>query len=191
MLYVIENVEEDIERWCTLEYKHICEIVGADRAIFTNIPSQQIEDLRRQLPGRVVTDSASTLEELDWDRVLLLDMDAEEELKIEDAERFDAVLVGGILGNVPSDDRTAEVRKLRPCHSRHLGPLQMTTNTAVLVSKIVLENKVPLTDIPSVDEPEISAVRHPLLKHLTSCRARIRLSNPLSESIPTSNREHF
>lgn len=43
------------------------------------------------------------------------------------------------LGNVPSDDRTTEVRKFRPVFSRHLGPLQMTTNTAVLVAKIILE----------------------------------------------------
>ncbi|KAL8444286.1 hypothetical protein Emag_005547 [Eimeria magna] len=102
-------------------------------------------------------DSADALEGIDWDRVLLLDMDAEEELKVEDSAKFDAVLVGGILGNVPSDDRTSEVRRLRPCHSRHLGPLQMTTNTAVLVSKMILEDKVPLSEIPTVDEPEIFA----------------------------------
>lgn len=33
----------------------------------------------------------------------------------------------------------------------------MTTNTAVLVSKIILEDKVPLNEIPTVDEPEIPA----------------------------------
>lgn len=157
MLYVIENVEEEIELWCTLEYKHICQTVGADKAVFTSIPPKQIEDLKSQLNARLLLNSADTLEELVWDRVLLLDMDAEEELKVEDAANFDAVLVGGILGNVPSDDRTSEVRKLRPCHSRHLGPLQMTTNTAVLVSKIILEDKVPLNEIPTVDEPEIPA----------------------------------
>ncbi|CDJ62928.1 hypothetical protein, conserved [Eimeria necatrix] len=169
MLYVIENVEEEIEQWCTLEYKHISETVGPSRAIFTSVPARrglplplsalrrQLEDLQAQLRARVLPDSADTLEELNWDRVLLLDMDADQELTVADADRFDAVLVGGILGNVPSDDRTAEVRKLRLSHARHLGPLQMTTNTAVLVSKIILEDKVSLKDIPMVDEPEIPA----------------------------------
>ncbi|CDJ41306.1 hypothetical protein, conserved [Eimeria tenella] len=169
MLYVIENVEEEIEQWCTLEYKHISETVGPSRAIFTSVPTRrglplplsalrrQLADLQAQLRARVLPDSADTLEELNWDRVLLLDMDADQELTVADADRFDAVLVGGILGNVPSDDRTAEVRKLRLSHARHLGPLQMTTNTAVLVSKIILEDKVSLKDIPMVDEPEIPA----------------------------------
>lgn len=157
MLYVIENVEEEVERWCTLEYQHICETVGPGKVVFTNIPAKQIEDLKAQIPARLILNSADTLEELDWSRVLLLDMDAKEELRVEDAEKFDAVLLGGILGNVPSDDRTSEVRRLRPCHARHLGPLQMTTNTAVLVSKIILEGKIPLNEIPTVDEPEIPA----------------------------------
>ncbi|CDI81024.1 hypothetical protein, conserved, partial [Eimeria acervulina] len=55
----------------------------------------QLEDLKGQLKGRLLSDSVETLEDLDWNRVVLLDMDAEEELKTEDAERFDAVLVGG------------------------------------------------------------------------------------------------
>ncbi|KAL8426241.1 hypothetical protein Efla_004202 [Eimeria flavescens] len=162
MLYVVENVEEEIEHWCTLEYQHICQTVGPNKVVFTSIPSEccavRLASLRRPLPlSAFFAEAADSLEELNWDRVLLLDMDAEEELKVEDAARFDAVLVGGILGNVPSDDRTEEVRRLKPRHSRHLGPLQMTTNTAVLVSKIILEDKIPLSEIPTVDEPEIFA----------------------------------
>ncbi|KAL8443768.1 hypothetical protein Emed_006578 [Eimeria media] len=157
MLYLIENVEEDIENWCLLEYQHICQTVGEKNVIFTSIPPKQIEILKNQIPARLELNSADALEGIDWDRVLLLDMDAEEELKVEDSAKFDAVLVGGILGNVPSDDRTSEVRRLRPSHSRHLGPLQMTTNTAVLVAKMILEDKVPLSEIPTVDEPEIFA----------------------------------
>ncbi|KAL8272755.1 hypothetical protein Esti_003305 [Eimeria stiedai] len=157
MLYLIENVEEEIENWCLLEYQHICETVGAKNAIFTSIPPESKKDWERRcrieyfnsFPSKPLSCARST--------VSLLQMDAEEELKVEDSAKFDAILIGGILGNVPSDDRTSEVRRLRPCHSRHLGPLQMTTNTAVLVSKMILEDKVPLSEIPIVDEPEIFA----------------------------------
>lgn len=46
-----------------------------------------------------------------------------------------------LAGNVPSDDRTAEVRKHGFLHSRNLGSEQMTTNTAVLVAKIILQGE--------------------------------------------------
>merc|ERR1712226_721320 len=76
---------------------------------------------------------------------------------------FDALVFGGILGNVieqedgtySSDDRTAELRRLGFEHRRHLGPMQMTTDTAVLVSKMVLEEARPLAEIPYLDSPEI------------------------------------
>eukprot|EP00922_Rhytidocystis_sp_ex-Travisia-forbesii_P045447 GHVS01067807.1.p1 GENE.GHVS01067807.1~~GHVS01067807.1.p1 ORF type:complete len:137 (+),score=27.72 GHVS01067807.1:320-730(+) len=82
-------------------------------------------------------------------------MDASQPLRSADSKLFDVVVFGGILGNVPSDDRTAEVRKHRFDHRRHLGPLQMTTNTAVAVTKLVLEEGVELEDICFVDEPDI------------------------------------
>merc|ERR1711948_98184 len=91
------------------------------------------------------------------------DMDAEEALQPDDADKFDALVFGGILGNVierpdgsyGSDDRTSELRKLGFTHRRHLGPMQMTTDTAILVSKMVLEEARPLAEIPFVDSPEI------------------------------------
>lgn len=111
---------------------------------------------------------ASTLndlkDKLDWSRVCLLDMKAEKPLAPVDASKFDLVVFGGILGNVlreedgsySSDDRTAELRdNLGFAHRRHLGTLQMTTDTALLVSKLVLQDQIPLEGIPFIDEPEI------------------------------------
>uniref|UniRef100_A0A7S1W6C0 Uncharacterized protein n=1 Tax=Alexandrium catenella TaxID=2925 RepID=A0A7S1W6C0_ALECA len=100
-----------------------------------------------------------------WERVCLLDMDAEEALAPEDVARFDALIFGGILGNVTelpdggygSDDRTSEIRRLGFVHRRHLGPMQMTTDTAVLVCNLVLEDARPLAEIPFLDSPEIGA----------------------------------
>merc|ERR1712224_1094415 len=95
----------------------------------------------------------------EWDRVCLLDMKAEDALQPEDDASFDAVVFGGILGNViegedgsySSDDRTSEVRRLGFTHRRHLGPMQMTTDTAVLVAKKVLEEAMTLSEIPFLD----------------------------------------
>merc|ERR1712113_504869 len=92
------------------------------------------------------------------------DMDAEDALEPDDVSRFDALVFGGILGNVHerpdgtygSDDRTSELRKLGFVHRRHLGPMQMTTDTAVLFSRLVLEEARPLAEIPFLDSPEIS-----------------------------------
>ncbi|CAE8599383.1 unnamed protein product, partial [Polarella glacialis] len=97
-----------------------------------------------------------------WDRICLLDMDAEQALEPDDVARFDALVFGGILGNITenedgsygSDDRTAEIRRFGFVHRRHLGPMQMTTDTAVLVSQLVLETASPLAQIPFIDCPE-------------------------------------
>jgi ribosome biogenesis SPOUT family RNA methylase Rps3 len=86
-------------------------------------------------------------------KVCLLDMKAPSELKPEDYNEFDIFLLGGILGDHPSKDRTSYLR-VEGYKSRHLGELQMTTDTALLCTKLVVENKIELKDIPCVDEPE-------------------------------------
>lgn len=58
----------------------------------------------------------------------------------EDGETFEVFLYGGILGDDPPRDRTGELRKLG-FEGRHLGEKQMTTDTAVGVSKIIVEDK--------------------------------------------------
>ncbi|OBZ76323.1 Protein arginine N-methyltransferase SFM1 [Grifola frondosa] len=40
--------------------------------------------------------------------------------------------------------------------TRHLGPVQMTTDTAVGVTKLVIQDKIPLSKIPYIDNPTIS-----------------------------------
>ena len=80
-------------------------------------------------------------------------MKAEKELSPEDAEEFDVFLLGGILGDFPSKDKTSLLRT-EGFKSRHLGELQMTTDTALLATKLVIENQVKLNDIPYSDEPE-------------------------------------
>jgi ribosome biogenesis SPOUT family RNA methylase Rps3 len=93
--------------------------------------------------------------EIPFDRVCLLDMKADKVLSPDDKGKFDLFLFGGILGDIPSKDRTSELRK-DGYVSRHLGEMQMTTDTAVLVSKIIVEDGVEFKDIPFIDEPEVN-----------------------------------
>lgn len=83
-----------------------------------------------------------------------MDPRAEKVIAPEDADKFDVFLYGGILGDDPPRDRTGELRKLG-FEGRHLGEKQMTTDTAVGVTKKVIEDQVPLDEIPFVDFPTI------------------------------------
>ncbi|KAI9628124.1 hypothetical protein KEM48_011802 [Puccinia striiformis f. sp. tritici PST-130] len=86
--------------------------------------------------------------------VCLLDPKAEQELKPEDGSRFRWFLFGGILGDDPPRDRTAQ---LRVCGfpSRHLGNIQMTTDTALAVTKRIVEDGRTLDDLDWVVKPEL------------------------------------
>ncbi|KAL9709204.1 hypothetical protein Ac2012v2_007559 [Leucoagaricus gongylophorus] len=89
------------------------------------------------------------------DRICLLDPKAEKTLSPEDGNgTFDWFLFGGILGDDPPRDRTSELRVLG-FPSRHLGPVQMTTDTALGVTKLVVQDKIPLDEIPFIDFPMI------------------------------------
>mmetsp|Transcript_80431 Transcript_80431/g.239637 ORF Transcript_80431/g.239637 Transcript_80431/m.239637 type:complete len:263 (+) Transcript_80431:56-844(+) len=187
-LYIVEHMEEGMEDWCRLEYRHMCEIVPSERLLFLRFPAGVDPAVLAPEGGKPPRTVASSLEELrdatetaptsgeatapgaeaapalpPWERICLLDMDAEEALEPEDCSRFDGLIFGGILGNVTelpeggygSDDRTRELRRLGFRHRRHLGPMQMTTDTAVLVCNMVLEEARPLAEIPFLDSPEI------------------------------------
>ncbi|KAL4493087.1 hypothetical protein ABPG72_003172 [Tetrahymena utriculariae] len=87
-------------------------------------------------------------------KVILLDMRGEKELQPSDLEDYDAFVFGGILGDHPPKDRTKELRN-EGFELRKLTKIQMSTDTAVLASKIIMYDKVKLEDIPFVEEPEI------------------------------------
>eukprot|EP00451_Oxyrrhis_marina_P013478 CAMPEP_0204328166 /NCGR_PEP_ID=MMETSP0469-20131031/13167_1 /ASSEMBLY_ACC=CAM_ASM_000384 /TAXON_ID=2969 /ORGANISM="Oxyrrhis marina" /LENGTH=193 /DNA_ID=CAMNT_0051310519 /DNA_START=1 /DNA_END=582 /DNA_ORIENTATION=- len=142
------------------------QFVPAERLIFTKFPEATFEKITKDASPVLHSQSLEQLKltgVIDWERTCLLDMEASEELTPEDAGKFDVVVAGGILGNVhenedgsyASDDRTAEVRQVGFAHRRHLGPLQMTTDTALLTSFRVLDQGLTLQEIPFVDEPEI------------------------------------
>jgi ribosome biogenesis SPOUT family RNA methylase Rps3 len=129
------------------------QLVGpASRVEFTSLSSTSIPPLNGYLSSKpeshkaglhtdaVLTHLAHLPAPIPLERVCLLDPRAEAEIAPEDADKFDVFLYGGILGDDPPRDRTGELRRLG-FPARHLGPVQMTTDTAVGVTKIVVEDQ--------------------------------------------------
>lgn len=77
-------------------------------------------------------------------------------LQPSDAAQFKAFLFGGILGDHPPQDRTSQLRH-KSLPMRHIGNLQLSTDTAVLVTKLIIEDQIPFEKISFVDEPELFA----------------------------------
>lgn len=44
--------------------------------------------------------------------------------------------------------------------TRHLGPIQLPTDHAVLFSQHICEKRVPLKDVPYIDNPDIKLSKH-------------------------------
>ena len=79
--------------------------------------------------------------------VCMLDMRGEKELNSE--EKWNYIVFGGVLGDHPPRDRPAPLRK-HFVEIRNLGSMQLATDTAVLISRLILCNKVPLSKIPLI-----------------------------------------
>ncbi|ORY21472.1 SAM-dependent RNA methyltransferase [Naematelia encephala] len=170
--YVIEHMEDDDEtthalpEWVKLEYSHMLTLIGPSSELhFTSLSSTSIPPLTTYLSSHASSSKAHAHTEpiLEWlstqhiplGRVCLLDPKAPQVLCPEDSDKFDVFLYGGILGDDPPRDRTGELRKLG-FEGRHLREVQMTTDTAVGVTKIVVEDKIPIEKIPYVDFPTIT-----------------------------------
>ncbi|KAK7204787.1 SAM-dependent RNA methyltransferase [Myxozyma melibiosi] len=161
--YVVEHMEDGIFPWVLLEYLAVSKDVGgADHFFLTSMNPDLHASLPPQLADKSVvtttTDEVIALPAVSAaaaaGRVCLLDPGAEQELVPEDGDRFDWYVFGGILGDHPPRDRTAELRRYGFA-GRRLGPVQMTTDTAIRVTKTVVEERLPLDKIPYVDFPEL------------------------------------
>ncbi|KAI1787298.1 DUF431-domain-containing protein [Ganoderma leucocontextum] len=167
--YVIEHMEEDentpksLPRWVELEYMHMRTLAGAGAAVhFTHLSEASAGTLASLFADEAEASNArasayahqkSVLELMEekgvpLERVCLLDPKAEKELAPEDGDgRFEWFLFG--VGDDPPRDRTSELRALG-FPGRHLGPVQMTTDTALGVTKIVVQDQTPLSKIPFI-----------------------------------------
>ncbi|KAH9876269.1 hypothetical protein J1614_004148 [Plenodomus biglobosus] len=156
--FVVEHLDPELEAWSSLEYSTIAAESHAAGAHFllSSVPTSL------KLPANLqavqgLTVETRGIEEIyadKKDKVCLLDPAASKDLSPEDGDEFDIFLFGGILGDDPPRDRTSELRK-KGYHGRRLGPVQMTTDTAVRVTRIVVQDRVPVDKIPYIDNPDL------------------------------------
>ncbi|KAJ5160613.1 SAM-dependent RNA methyltransferase predicted [Penicillium canariense] len=161
--FVVEHLDPELGPWSALEYAAIAREshAGGARFLLSSVPAQL------QMPADLAATKGleveqRSVEDIFADRkekVCLLDPSAATELSPEDGETFDVFLFGGILGDDPPRDRTSELRK-KGYVGRRLGPKQMTTDTAVRVTRMVVHERVPLEQIAYVDYPEILINEH-------------------------------
>lgn len=170
--YVIEHMEEDdpdspcvFPQWALLEYRHMLQLVGPGSTVhFTSLSHASLDSLRQSLSAasptpqsnfELHTASITTLMEqrgIAKREVCLLDPKAPYAVSVTDAGKlgtaheggpFRFFLYGGILGDDPPRDRTSSLRQLG-FPSRHLGGVQMTTDTALGVTKRCVEDGLRL-----------------------------------------------
>jgi len=156
--FIVEHLDEELGPWSELEYVTVAKESHENMAKFclsSVSPKLELPATLRAVTGFTAEErSVEVLFADSKSRVCLLDPAADKELAPEDGDKFDVFLFGGILGDDPPRDRTSELRK-KGFEGRRLGPKQMTTDTAVRVTRLVVQNKIPLDEIPYVDYPEL------------------------------------
>lgn len=161
--FIVEHLDPELGPWSELEYLAIADETrnAGGSFILSSLPDgfQVPEGLKANTAFTAEQRGVEELYAANKARVCLLDPAAAKDLAPEDGETFDAFLFGGILGDDPPRDRTSELRK-KGFEGRRLGPKQMTTDTAVRVTRIVVQDKIALDKVPYVDFPELKFSKH-------------------------------
>lgn len=146
--FVVEHMDPELESWQLLEYQTIAsECAAADsRFLLTGLPKAVPELALVEQSPQSVDDLVSSAN-IPKERVCLLDPRGESDLAPEDGDKFDVFVFGGILGDDPPRDRTAELR-VKGFKGRRLGKEQLTTDTAARVTRIVVQDKSKPRSMP-------------------------------------------
>jgi ribosome biogenesis SPOUT family RNA methylase Rps3 len=178
--FIVEHMDPELEKWQHLEYRTIASecASASSQFILSGLPKPVSELAEVEQSPSSVDDLVSNAG-IPKERVCLLDPRGESDLAPEDGDKFDVFVFGGILGDDPPRDRTAELR-VKGFGGRRLGKEQLTTDTAARVTRIVVQDKselscffplflglekdlltsvkqkkVPLAQVPYVDRPTI------------------------------------
>jgi len=156
--FVVEHLDPELEEWSSLEYSAIAAetLAAGAKFLLSSVPTSL--KLPKNLQGakglNVETRGIEEIYADSKDRVCLLDPAASKDLSPEDGDAFDVFLFGGILGDDPPRDRTSELRK-KGYQGRRLGPVQMSTDTAVRVTRMIVHDRVSVDKIQYIDFPEL------------------------------------
>lgn len=131
---VIENLEAELSEWLFLEYRHAAELW--DEVVFTNVKNPAAA-ARLSALGEVV--EKPCYEVYQGEGVIVLDPRGKEALRSRDFQDAEAVIIGGILGEIVPRGRTSSLITSRMKHARvrNLGETQLTIDTAALVAKLI------------------------------------------------------
>lgn len=126
---IIEHLDKRLWKWSLMEYKHASVLIGKKNIIFTNIKTEKAREKLKDY-GTIFKEK---IEKLNLKNACVLDPLAKETLKPN--EKFDYLIVGGILGDYPPQKRTKkELTDKLNFPARNLGKIQMSTNTAAYVA---------------------------------------------------------
>ncbi len=132
--FVVEHLEPKVFPWCKLEYAHISKWVGKNNLIFTNTKSAALKKFGIVKPQSV--------RKLRFEKACVLDPEAKQTLTPEIAKKYQYFIFGGILGDDPPRERTKEeLTRFLSYPAFNLGKDQMSTDTAVIVTKLITDGK--------------------------------------------------
>jgi ribosome biogenesis SPOUT family RNA methylase Rps3 len=139
--FIVEHMDPELEKWQILEYSTIAKECADSNSqfILSGLPKAVPELSSVEQSPQSVDDLVSSAN-IPKERVCLLDPRGESDLAPEDGDKFDVFVFGGILGDDPPRDRTAELR-VKGFGGRRLGKEQLTTDTAARVTRIVVQEK--------------------------------------------------
>lgn len=155
-------MEQGFTEWVILEYCTIIKEVGKENLLLSSLPEGTTD---KDIPAELIAaglqwttkdvSQVGTQElPLTRERVCLLDPSAETDLVPEESNAFDYFVFGGILGDHPPRDRTGELRRKYGFAGRRLGSKQMTTDTAVRTTQLIVKDQKKFEDIKFIDYPE-------------------------------------
>lgn len=162
-------MEEGFTEWVILEYSQIIREIGSVNLLLTSLPKTideksiplRLRELKLQWTTKEITEL--TPEDFEFipeggitkSQACLLDPAATVDLVPEDKNNFEFFVFGGILGDHPPRDRTKELRIKYGFEGRRLGNKQMTTDTAIRTTQLIIEKQTRFEDIKFIDYPEI------------------------------------
>lgn len=159
-------MEQGFSEWVILEYAQIIKDLGSENLILSSLPASttlkdippKLVELGLQWTTKQLSDVPKefNLPEMVNGKVCLLDPRAKSDLEPEDGKQFDYFVFGGILGDHPPRDRTSELMQHYPglLVGKRLGDKQMTTDTAVRTTQLIMEKGKPFEQIKFWDYPE-------------------------------------
>ena len=147
-IFIIEHLDPKVWEWSFIEYRHISHHVGKNNLWFTNVKDGAAK-LRKL--GKVFRESVTALKPAN---ACILESKGKQTLAPAD-KKFDYFIFGGILGDYPEVGKSHVIMKKLPKTTvKNLGKDQMSTDTAVLVTKTILGG-TPMSKIPFQNGVEI------------------------------------